>query len=191
MKFAPLARNDDVTGRLAGTEMAKFAKARGVKLGLALVLAGTLASGCTAIRDHRGFVSDPALVDSVLVGVDNKMSVERSLGRPTLASQFGDQVWYYVSVDTRQKAFHSARVGSEMVLRIRFDPKGNVMAVDRAGAERVAQIVPDRDLTPTLGKKRTLLEDLFGNIGTVGAGGMGGQGGAGGGGRGGGGPNGS
>jgi len=148
-----------------------------------------LAGGCTSIKDHRGFIIDQALVDSVQPGIDNKLSVERTLGRPTLASQFGEQDWYYVAIDTRQVAFRTPRVRQEMILRVRFDAKGNVASVDKAGAERVARIVPEKDMTPTLGRKRTLLQDLFGNIGTVGAGGGGGA--AGGAGGGGGGPNGS
>lgn len=156
-----------------------------------LAAATLLAGGCTSIRDHRGFLVDPVLVDSVLPGVDNKQSVERTLGRPTLASQFGDQQWYYIATDTQQVAFRRPVPTKQTVLRIRFDAKGNVVGVDHAGLERVARINPDKAMTPTLGKKRTLLEDLFGNIGTVGAGGMG-TGGAGGGSRGpGGGPNGS
>ena len=162
-------------------------KALGAK-GLAAGVLLAALSGCTAMKDHRGFLVDQALVDSVLPGVDNKMSVERTLGRPTLASQFGDPVWYYVSTDTRQVAFHTPTVVKQTVLRVRFDAKGRVIGVDHAGAEKVAKITPEQDYTKVLGKKRTLIEDLFGNIGTVNAAG-GGQGGApGGGGRG---PNGS
>ena len=42
--------------------------------------------------------------------------------------------------------------------------------------ERVARLDPDGKKTPTLGRDRTFLEDLFGNIGAVGAPGMGGGG---------------
>ena len=40
---------------------------------------------------------------------------------------------------------------------------------NRSGMEQVVQIDPDGDKTPTLGRERSFLEDLFGNIGTVGA----------------------
>ncbi|HEU0310501.1 MAG TPA: outer membrane protein assembly factor BamE, partial [Sphingomicrobium sp.] len=52
-------------------------------IGLALAL-----SACAGARDHKGFVLDPTLVDSVQVGVDNKDSVTRTLGRPTFTGQF-------------------------------------------------------------------------------------------------------
>ena len=60
---------------------------------------------------------------------------------------------------------------------MRFDQAGNVSRVERTGMEQVARIDPENDKTPTLGRERTFLEDLFGNIGQVGAAGMGGQGG--------------
>ena len=136
--------------------------------------------GCTRTRAHNGYLLDPLLVDSIAPGVDNKASVEGSLGRPTFASQFGPEEWFYVSRDTKALAFRSPHPVAQTVLRVRFDPTGNVAAVDRLGMDQIARISPAGDKTPTLGRKRGLFEELFGNIGTVGAGG-GGSGGSGGG----------
>ena len=141
----------------------------------------TLALGaCASIKDHRGYLVDQALLDSVLPGVDNRASVERTLGRPTFVSQFGRQDWYYVSTNTRQKAFTRPQPKEQLLVHIVFDEKGNVATVERTGMEKVVMIDPDGDKTPTLGRQRTFLEDLFGNIGQVGAPGGGGQGGPGG-----------
>ena len=137
----------------------------------------TLATGCSSIRDHRGYLVDSALINSVQPGVDNQTSVERALGRPTFISQFGDRSWYYVSQNTRQTAFRRPQTRDQIILRVRFDPAGNVAAIDRAGMERVARLDPDGHKTETLGKNRGFLEDLFGNIGSVGAPGVGGGGG--------------
>lgn len=152
-------------------------------LGLAAVLA---LGGCSSIKDHRGYLADGALLESVQPGVDNQQSVERTLGRPTFVSEFGRKDWYYLSTNTRQRAFGRARAYEQLLVKVRFDEKGNVAAIERSGMEKVVKLDPDGDKTPTLGKERTFLEDLFGNIGTVGAAGMGGQGGGSGGG-----PNGS
>jgi outer membrane protein assembly factor BamE (lipoprotein component of BamABCDE complex) len=141
-----------------------------------LVLAALLA-GCSSIRDHRGYLVDQTLLESVQPGVDNQLSVERTLGRPTFVSQFGQPVWYYVSINTRQAAFTRPRTNEELVLKVRFDERGNVTAVDRGGMERVVRLNPNGDKTPTLGRERGFLEDLFGNIGSVGAPGAGGTGG--------------
>lgn len=143
-----------------------------IAIGLGALLVGT--SACTRIRTHQGYQVDKLLVDSVQPGIDNRASVEGTLGRPSFVSQFGQQDWYYVSRNMRQLAFANPKPVDQTVLRVRFDPAGNVVAVDRMGLEKVARISPAGDKTPTLGRHRSLFDEIFGNIGAVGAGGMGG-----------------
>nr|WP_236555176.1 outer membrane protein assembly factor BamE [Novosphingobium sp. 9U] len=131
------------------------------------------ASGCTSITDHRGYIIDQALVDAVQPGVDNRQSVEKTLGRPTFTSQFGTQDWYYISQNVKTPPFRRPRTSDQTIYRLRFDPAGNVAAIDKRGMEKVARFSPEGDKTATLGRHRGLLEDLFGNVGTVGTGGGG------------------
>ena len=140
----------------------------------ALVVAAFGAAGCSSIRDHRGYLADAALTDSLQPGLDNRLSVEKTLGRPTFVSQFGEPVWYYVAIDTHQAAFTRPRTYKQQVLKISFDSAGTVRAIDRSGLDKVVRLNPDGHKTPTLGAHRGFLEDLFGNIGAVGAPGMGG-----------------
>ena len=136
-----------------------------VLLGLAVS-----AGGCTSIRESRGYVIDTRLISLVQPGIDNRQSVEATLGRPTFSSQFGPETWYYVSTQTGRKPFVRPRIKDQSVLAVQFDGTGNVVAADRSGMEQVVFLTPDGDATPTLGRERGFLEDLFGNIGTVGAG---------------------
>jgi outer membrane protein assembly factor BamE (lipoprotein component of BamABCDE complex) len=158
-----------------------------------LIGASVAIGGCTQLRTHQGYIVDQILLDSVTPGIDNKASVERTLGRPTFSSQFGiaggqakivtpeeATDWYYLSRNTRQLAFASPRPTEQLLLRVRFDAIGNVAAIDRSGVETVSRISPESDKTPTLGRERSFFEELFGNIGTVGAVGAPGAGGAGG-----------
>ena len=140
----------------------------GARLALALVLGAAALGGCTAIRDHQGYVLDEPLVTAVQPGVDNRDSVLGTLGRPTFVGQFDQRDWYYVSRETRQLAFAAPRPRENVVLHIRFDEAGNVERVDRTGMELVVNINPTNDQTPTLGSERSLLEELFGNIPAVG-----------------------
>ena len=137
---------------------------------VAAVGAAMLASGCTSIRDHQGHLLDETLVAAIQPGVDNRESVATTLGRPTFVGQFDQRDWYYVSRDTRQLAFNMPRPQAQTVLHIRFDDSGNVQAVNRSGLELVTNIDPVKAETPTLGRERSLFEELFGNIGAVGRG---------------------
>ena len=135
-------------------------------LGLAL-------GACAPLRSHQGYIIDTDLVNAIQPGVDNRNSVAQTLGRPTIASQFGDRDWYYLARDSRNLNFQKPKVRDQITLKISFDEAGNVSSISRGGVEQIANIDPYGKTTPTLGKKRGFFEDLFGNIGTVGAAGAG------------------
>lgn len=141
----------------------------------ALVLAtATLAAGCARVPGRQGFIIDQQLAVGVKPGVDNKASVQGTLGRPSFVGQFDGNDWYYVSRETKQWAFRSPRPSGQTILHVRFDAAGNVAAVEQKGMEQVAMLRPNRDHTPTLGKERSFFQELFGNIGQVGSVGRGG-----------------
>jgi len=136
---------------------------------ISAVAALGLVAGCSPIENSRGYLVDQVLVASVQPGIDNRQSVESTLGRPTLTSQYGEPIWYYISSRTEQAPFTTPKIARHSVLAIKFDDAGNVLSAETSGMEQVVRIDPDGNETPTLGIERGLLEDLFGNIGTVGA----------------------
>lgn len=137
-------------------------------------------SGCSSIRETRGYIVDETLMSTVQPGIDNRQSVAATLGRPTFESQFGEPTWYYVSSVTGRRPFVRPRIRQHSVLAVKFDAAGNVVSADRSGIDQVAYLRPDGSKTPTLGRERSFFEDLFGNIGQVGAPGTGGAAGPGG-----------
>lgn len=152
------------------------------KLRMALLLAGVAAAlpACSSIRESRGYILDPLLTGTIQPKIDNQQSVEGTLGRPTFTSQYGTPTWYYVSSVTGQRPFSRPRIQTHSVLAVTFDETGRVADVKRSGVEEVVFLDPNGDKTPTLGRERSFLEDLFGNIGQVGGGGLPGGGGPGG-----------
>ena len=137
--------------------------------GVTVVLCATTLSGCVALstREHRGYVMDEQLTSAVQVGTDNKQSVEKTLGQPTFTGTFDQNDWYYVGRDTRAFAFRNPRTTDQTVLRIRFDPAGNVTSVEQTDEKLIASIRPSKDKTPTLGRERGFFQELFNNIGTI------------------------
>lgn len=136
----------------------------------AIAAAMALTSGCTRLRAHQGYIGDQTLLSSVQPGVDNKESVQASLGRPTFVGQFDQNDWYYYARDTRQLAFAQPTATEQFVLKVRFDNAGNVASVTQTGKELISKISPEGDKTPTLGRNKSFFEEIFGNIGSVGAG---------------------
>ena len=165
------AARETIQWELAGIMLGKAsAKSRFMKvaaLGCVVLALGA----CSSIRESRGYVVDGVLLQSVQPGIDNRRSVEGTLGRPTFQSQYGEDTWYYISSTTGRRPFVRPRIQNHAVLAVQFDASGNVKSVERRGVEEVVFLQPEGDKTPTLGRERTFLEDLFGNIGQVGAGG--------------------
>ena len=153
--------------------MTRFPASR-IALGTAII-GLMLLGGCKRVPGHQGFVSDAALIDGIKAGVDNRDSVIKTLGRPSFEGQFDNKDWYYVARDTRTYAYRLPQPSAQLITHIRFDAAGNVAWVEKTGMERIAAIRPVHDKTPTLGRDRTILEDLFGNIGQVGSVGKGGS----------------
>ena len=141
-----------------------------MRLLIGLALATAVLPACSRIQQNQGYIVDESLVAAIQPGVDNKDSVAKTLGRPSFQGEFSDSDWYYVSRNTRQLAFISPRAASQSIIKVTFDAKGNVAAINRRGLEQVASVNPSGDKTPTLGRDRSFLQDLFGNLGSVGAG---------------------
>lgn len=141
---------------------------KAIRITCMTVLIAATATGCARLRTHQGYVGDSVLINAVQVGVDNKDSVQASLGRPTFAGQFDANDWYYYARDSRQLAFSKPKAEDQTVLHIRFDSTGNVTAINRSGLETIAKINPNGDKTPTLGRNKGFFEDLFGNVGQIG-----------------------
>lgn len=131
----------------------------------ALALGAALLSACAPVVDRQGYVMDEVLTSAIQPGVDNRDSVAAALGRPTFTGQFDESEWYYVSRVTSNMAFNMPRPAQQTVLKIRFDPAGNVAAVERTGMDQVASISPSGETTPTLGRGTNFFRELFGNIG--------------------------
>lgn len=146
------------------------------RLGL-IAVAALGAAGCTQIRAHQGYIVDTDLVNSVQPGVDNRQSVLQTLGTPTFTAQFDKGDWYYLARDTKNYGFRNPHPITQIALDISFDAAGNVTAIRRSGLDQIDKVGMYGKITPTLGRKRSLFQDLFGNIGTVGAAGGGGPGG--------------
>ncbi|MEP7008096.1 MAG: outer membrane protein assembly factor BamE [Sphingomonas bacterium] len=142
-------------------------------MGAALGLATIATGACSPLKGHQGYVLDVDLINSVQVGVDNRQSVLQVLGKPSFTSEFNQGDWYYVARDTRNFAYNNPKVINQTTLIITFDARGVVTGVRRTGKEEVASISPYGRVTPTLGRKRSLFDELFGNIGTVNAAGGG------------------
>lgn len=134
---------------------------------------------CTRIKDVKGYVSDDQLIATLQPGIDNKNSVQKTLGRPTMISVVDPNRWYYVSQLTQQLAFFRPKPKTHQALAVSFDAKGNLLKTDKLGLDQIVTVDASNDKTPTRGKDSGFWDNLFGDIGRYSPGGGGGDGGGG------------
>ena len=113
---------------------------------LTLAAAAIALAGCATFNSHKGAVIDTQLAASIQPGIDNKASVQKLLGTPTLAGQFTQNDWYYVSRDQVQLALRDPHISRHKVLHVQFDPSGKRLAsVSVEGTLRVWDAATGRE----------------------------------------------
>lgn len=149
------------------------------KLAGVVAVAGALAlalAGCTTSRQTRGYIVDEQLMSAIAPGVDNRASVQGTLGSPSTTSAYGEEVWYYISRLTVTKGFLDERPQTQTIVEIQFDDGGTVANVRRYDLADAQNVSPRSDITPVRGKTLGFFQQIFSGIGRVGPGGPGGGG---------------
>lgn len=130
-------------------------------------------SACTSTIESRGYIPDESLVSQILPGVDNRESVQRTLGFPTSSASFDGYTWYYISRRTESYLFFDDRLIDQEVVEIHFDVDGNVAEVDMHTVEDAKELAAVSRETETGGRKLGFFEQVFGNLGRFGSRGIG------------------
>lgn len=126
-------------------------------------------AACSPIIHTHGYTPRGEELANVAVGHDTRETVQRKLGRPSTVGSFGDSDWYYISIRSEQLAFYEAEIVEQQVVTISFSDEGLVEDVGRYGLEdgQVVDLVTRE--TPTSGRKLTLLQQIFHNVGRFGS----------------------
>lgn len=121
-------------------------------------------------RQLRGHMVEEEELRQLVPGVSSRRDVESLLGSPSATGTFDDSDWFYIGSVTRQRPGRQLAIEDQRVVRIRFDRGGRVQEIARLGPEDGREVQAVSRTTPSPGNERTLLQQLFGNIGRVGPG---------------------
>ena len=127
---------------------------------LALVLIA-----CERRLDTHGFMPNSELVSQIQTGEQDKFEVAEVLGSPSSMATFDDDIWYYITQQSRTFAFFKPEIIDQQVLVVRFDEADVVSEINRYTIEDGLIVDPVTRETPTAGKELSILQQLFGNIG--------------------------
>ena len=122
----------------------------------------------------RGNLVEDEDLRQLTVGVSSRSDVQALLGSPSQTSTFDDSEWFYIASVTRQRPGRLLGIEDQQVVVVRFDARGTVRDIRRLGPQDGRDVAVVARTTPSPGTERTLMQQLFGNIGRIGPG-LGGQ----------------
>ncbi|MGX9965383.1 outer membrane protein assembly factor BamE [Roseomonas sp. F4] len=125
-------------------------------------------------RQMRGHAVEEEALAQITPGVSTRADVEAAIGSPSATGTFDNSIWYYMSSVTRQRPARTLSVEDQRVVAITFNGSGVVQNIQRVGPEDGRDVQVVSRITPAPGNDRTVLQQLFGNIGRL-APGLGGQ----------------
>lgn len=121
-------------------------------------------------RTLRGHLVEDEDLRQIVVGVSSRNDVQALLGSPSATGTFDDSEWFYIGGVTRQRPGRLLAIEDQQVLVVRFDNRGTVRELRRLGPEDGRNVQVVTRTTPSPGNERTIMQQLFGNIGRVGPG---------------------
>ena len=142
--------------------IASWRLARGLILAALLPMALT---ACGQTINVRGNLPEAEIVSKINPGVHSREDVASLLGSPSTISTFQDNKWYYIGQKTTQFAFFAPEVLERKIVEISFDTAGLVSESKIYDLEDGQDIDPVDRITPTEGRKLTILQQLLGNVG--------------------------
>ncbi len=126
-----------------------------------------LIAGCAPILRTHGYVPVQDDLDLLLVGADTKSSVEETIGRAADTGTFESDAWYYIETTVRTFLYLEPKVVERRVLEFSFDGDDVLTAINEYGLEDGQVINLQTRVTPTDGRRTSVLRSLFSNVGAV------------------------
>jgi len=124
---------------------------------------------CTALYRNHGYAPSEEDLQQIVVGIDNRATVEDLVGVPTTSGVLNAGGYYYIQSTMKQFAWRAPEVTDRQVLAISFDAEGVVTNIERYGLED-GQVVPlARRITRSGAGDISFIRKLFGNIGGLSA----------------------
>ena len=125
-------------------------------------------TGCAKTIINRGYDSETAEFNSIIVGKDNTVSVTSKLGTPTFRSSVlrdnGDYCWYYASKQMTKIGVFNPKTVRSITYIITFNSNDVVKSVERSDSEQPINITKD-SVKAQSGKSKGVLRETFGGMG--------------------------
>ena len=130
-----------------------------------IMLIALSVSGCTAIYRDHGYLPAEGDLEQVVVGVDNRSTVQEVLGSPIGSGVLDDGAIFYLSTKVKHYAFYEPKVVEREMLVVSFDTDDQVENIEKFGLKDGRVITLSRRVTTGPVKGPKFLKQILGNLG--------------------------
>ncbi|MEO9822348.1 MAG: outer membrane protein assembly factor BamE [Paracoccaceae bacterium] len=130
------------------------------------LVSGILAlSACSPIYTNHGYIPPEENLTEIVVGVDDRSTVDDIVGPPSSTGVLGESGYFYVRSKFKAVGPRRPKEVERQVLAISFDEGGTVQNIERFGLEDGRVVALSRRVTKGGVEDKTFLRQLLGNIG--------------------------
>ncbi len=122
-------------------------------------------SGCTAVYRDHGYLPAEADLEQMVVGVDNRSTVQEVLGSPIGSGVMDDGAIFYISTKVKHYAFYEPKVVERQMLVVSFDDEDQVANIEKFGLEDGRVITLSRRVTAAPVRGPKFLQQVLGSLG--------------------------
>ena len=132
---------------------------------IVLIVACLLINACTGIKSNNGYLPVRDSVDQLKVNVTSPSSAKSKLGEPALILGNKEPVFIYSSQVTNRVLFFEPKVISRDVLVLYFNKKKKLRKLENFSLEDGKSFDLNTDATNLNTEERSLIANLFSNVG--------------------------
>ncbi|MEP0950976.1 MAG: outer membrane protein assembly factor BamE [Paracoccaceae bacterium] len=122
-------------------------------------------SACSPIYTNHGYIPPEENLTEIVVGVDDRSTVDDIVGPPSSTGVLGESGYFYVRSKFKAVGPRRPKEVERQVLAISFDEGGTVQNIERFGLEDGRVVALSRRVTKGGVEDKTFLRQLLGNIG--------------------------
>ena len=120
--------------------------------------------GCSEQYRKHGYIPSEEELSSVSVSQDDKNTVIKKLGTPSIGGILNDGNIYFVQSKVLKNSIRASKPVDRQVLVLSFDDKGKLDNIQKFGIEKGKIVILDYHTTPSGLKNMSFLFRLFQNV---------------------------
>lgn len=121
--------------------------------------------GCIKMQIPSGYSFDADKLAKIKEGETRRSIVRRTLGSPSVVSDYGEEAWFYVYRNYERIAFLDQKLKDQKIVKITFNDDTTVKKIESFSKDKATNIALSADETPITSSDLTIVEQLLGNVG--------------------------